>query len=56
VARADAEKVLKAGEERERKEAASRARLAKGELGLDVYGMRAALAEKGLKYFDGPLD
>jgi 4-hydroxy-4-methyl-2-oxoglutarate aldolase len=56
VARADAEKVVKAGEERERKEAASRARLAKGELGLDVYGMRAALAEKGLKYFDGPLD
>jgi len=56
VARADAEKVVKAGEERERKEAATRARLAKGELGLDVYGMRAALAEKGLKYFDGPLD
>lgn len=56
VPRADAEKVVKAGEERERKEAASRARLAKGELGLDVYGMRAALAEKGLKYLDGPLD
>jgi len=56
VSRAEAEKVVKAGEERERKEAASRARLAKGELGLDVYGMRAALAEKGLKYLDGPLD
>lgn len=56
VPRVDAEKVVKAGEERERKEAASRARLAKGELGLDVYGMRAALAEKGLKYLDGPLD
>jgi 4-hydroxy-4-methyl-2-oxoglutarate aldolase len=56
VPRAEAEKVVKAGEERERKEAASRARLAKGELGLDVYGMRAALADKGLKYLDGPLD
>jgi 4-hydroxy-4-methyl-2-oxoglutarate aldolase len=56
VPRAEAEKVVKAGQERERKEAASRARLAKGELGLDVYGMRAALAEKGLKYLDGPLD
>ncbi|HSS69044.1 MAG TPA: 4-carboxy-4-hydroxy-2-oxoadipate aldolase/oxaloacetate decarboxylase [Casimicrobiaceae bacterium] len=56
VSRADAEKVVKAGEERERKEAGSRARLAKGELGLDVYGMRTALAEKGLKYLDGPLD
>jgi 4-hydroxy-4-methyl-2-oxoglutarate aldolase len=56
VPRAEAEKVAKAGEEREKKEAASRARLAKGELGLDIYGMRAALQEKGLKYVDGPLD
>ena len=56
VPRADAEKVAKAGAEREKKEAASRARLAKGELGLDIYGMRAALQEKGLKYVDGPLD
>jgi 4-hydroxy-4-methyl-2-oxoglutarate aldolase len=56
VPRAEAENVAKAGEERERKEAASRARLAKGELGLDIYGMRAALQEKGLKYVDGPLD
>lgn len=56
VAHTDVEKVAKAGEEREKKEAASRARLAKGELGLDIYGMRAALQEKGLKYIDGPLD
>ena len=56
VPRADAEKVAKAGAEREKKEAASRSRLAKGELGLDIYGMRAALQEKGLKYIDGPLD
>jgi 4-hydroxy-4-methyl-2-oxoglutarate aldolase len=56
VARADAETVAKAGEEREKKEAASRARLENGELGLDIYGMRRALEEKGLKYVDGPLD
>ena len=56
VRRADAETVVKAGEEREKKEAASRARLEKGELGLDIYGMREALEDKGLKYVDGPLD
>ena len=53
---ADAETVVKAGAEREKKEAASRARLEKGELGLDIYGMRKALEDKGLKYVDGPLD
>jgi 4-hydroxy-4-methyl-2-oxoglutarate aldolase len=56
VRRADAETVVKVGEEREKKEAASRARLGKGELGLDIYGMRKALEDKGLKYVDGPLD
>jgi 4-hydroxy-4-methyl-2-oxoglutarate aldolase len=56
VPRVDAETVVKAGEEREKKEAASRARLEKGELGLDIYGMRKALDDKGLKYLDGPLD
>ena len=56
VRRADAETVVTAGEEREKKEAASRARLEKGELGLDIYGMRKALEDKGLKYIDGPLD
>lgn len=56
VRRADAETVVKAGEEREKKEAASRARLEKGELGLDIYGMRKTLEDKGLKYVDGPLD
>ena len=45
-----------AGEEREKKEAGSRARLQKGELGLDIYDMRKSLAEKGLKYVDGPLE
>ena len=56
VPRLDAGKVAKAGEEREKKEAVNRARLQKGELGLDIYDMRKSLADKGLKYIDGPLD
>jgi len=56
VPRANAEAVVRASEEREKKEAQSRARLEKGELGLDLYGMRKALEDKGLKYIDGPLD
>lgn len=56
VRRAEAARVAQAGEERENKEAASRAKLAAGALGLDLYGMRKALEEKGLKYIDGPLD
>ena len=56
VPRMEAPEVAKAGEEREKKEAGSRARLQKGELGLDIYDMRKALAEKGLKYVDGPLE
>ena len=56
VPRLEAAKVAKAGEEREKKEAGSRARLQKGELGLDIYDMRKGLADKGLKYIDGPLD
>jgi 4-hydroxy-4-methyl-2-oxoglutarate aldolase len=56
VPRADAAKVGKAGEEREKKEAATRVRLQKGELGLDINDMRKTLADKGLKYIDGPLD
>jgi len=56
VDRKQAEAVAKAGQEREKKEAGSRARLQKGELGLDVYGMRKSLEEKGLKYIDGPLE
>jgi 4-hydroxy-4-methyl-2-oxoglutarate aldolase len=56
VPRLDAAKVAAAGQEREKKEAGSRARLQKGELGLDLYGMRRSLEEKGLKYIDGPLD
>ena len=56
VPRLDCAKVARAGEEREKKEAGTRARLQKGELGLDIYDMRKALAEKGLTYVDGPLD
>jgi 4-hydroxy-4-methyl-2-oxoglutarate aldolase len=50
VPRADAATVLASAREREEREAAVRARLASGELGLDVYGMREALAAKGLAY------
>jgi 4-hydroxy-4-methyl-2-oxoglutarate aldolase len=56
VPRLEAAEVAKVGEQREKKEAASRARLQKGELGLDIYDMRKALADKGLKYVDGPID
>ncbi len=52
VRRAEAEAVLTASAAREAKEAATRARLAAGELGLDIYGMRDALAKKGLRYED----
>ena len=47
-----AAQVVKACESREQKEAAVRQRLAAGELGLDVYQMREALAAKGLVYRD----
>jgi 4-hydroxy-4-methyl-2-oxoglutarate aldolase len=50
VKRAEAEKVRVAAEKRVEAEAAKRERLAAGELGLDLYGMRAKLAAKGLKY------
>jgi 4-hydroxy-4-methyl-2-oxoglutarate aldolase len=52
VPRAKAATVLEQASAREKKEAAVRARLRAGELGLDIYGMRQRLAEKGLKYVD----
>ena len=52
VRRTEAEAVLRASEAREKKEEATRARLKAGELGLDIYGMREALAKKGLRYED----
>jgi 4-hydroxy-4-methyl-2-oxoglutarate aldolase len=50
VPRGEAAAVLKASEAREAKEATVRERLQRGELGLDIYTMRAKLAERGLIY------
>jgi 4-hydroxy-4-methyl-2-oxoglutarate aldolase len=52
VPRARVAAVAEAAEAREKKEDANRKRLAAGELGLDLYGMRDALAKAGLKYVD----
>ena len=52
VPKARAAEVAAAAARREAKEAAVRERLAAGELGLDVYGMRDTLAKAGLKYLD----
>jgi 4-hydroxy-4-methyl-2-oxoglutarate aldolase len=50
--REQAGEALSASRARLEKEASTRVRLAAGELGLDIYGMRDALAAKGLKYID----
>jgi len=52
VPRERAAEVAAAAEARERKEDATRKRLADGELGLDIYGMRDALAKAGLVYLE----
>ncbi len=52
VAREEAEAVARASAKREAKEADTRKRLADGELGLDLYEMRARLRAKGLTYVD----
>jgi 4-hydroxy-4-methyl-2-oxoglutarate aldolase len=44
--------VAEAAEAREKKEEGNRKRLAAGELGLDLYGMRDLLAKAGLKYME----
>jgi len=56
VARQAAAATLEQCAQRARKEAAVRARLETGELGLDIYDMRARLAERGLIYQDAPPD
>src|SRR5215469_13367195 len=50
VRRALAQEVAAAAEQRVRKENLTRERLARGELGLDVYDMRQKIAQLGLKY------
>ncbi|HEX4001201.1 MAG TPA: 4-carboxy-4-hydroxy-2-oxoadipate aldolase/oxaloacetate decarboxylase [Candidatus Acidoferrales bacterium] len=50
VARAEAEKVAAASEQRVKKEEITREKLARGELGLDMYGLRKKLEELGLEY------
>jgi 4-hydroxy-4-methyl-2-oxoglutarate aldolase len=56
VPRAIAGDVADAAEAREAKEAVMRERLARGELGLDVYKMREPLERQGLVYVDSPED
>jgi 4-hydroxy-4-methyl-2-oxoglutarate aldolase len=56
VERQQAQAVLDQSTAREKKEAAVRARLKAGELGLDIYDMRGRLADKGLKYREASRD
>ncbi len=52
VPRADAQWALDQSRARIAKEAATRARLEAGELGVDLYGLRARLTELGVEYVD----
>jgi 4-hydroxy-4-methyl-2-oxoglutarate aldolase len=52
VSRAAAAEVAKAGQQRIAKEEKVRERLAKGELGLDFYGLRPKLKELGIEFVD----
>ena len=52
VPAADAASVADAAARREANEQLKRARLAAGELGLDIYDMRGPLAKAGLRYID----
>ncbi len=52
VPRQAAAEVARLGRERVAKEAKTRERLRKGELGLDFYGLRSKLQELGVRYID----
>jgi len=52
VRRATAADVAKAGQQRIAKEEKTRERLAKGELGIEFYGLRAKLKELGVEYVE----
>jgi len=52
VPREQAAEVARLGGERLAKEQRSRERLSSGELGIDIYGLRAKLASLGVKYLD----
>ena len=52
VRKEEAESVLASSRQRIAQEEEKRARFQSGELGLDMYGMRKALAEKGLRYVE----
>ena len=56
VPASQAAEIALASQAREDKEAATRKRLAAGELGLDIYDMRGKLKEAGLVYYDSPGD
>jgi 4-hydroxy-4-methyl-2-oxoglutarate aldolase len=56
VSRKDAADVVVKGEKRFADEEGKRKRLAAGELGLDMYNMREALAKAGLVYVDEPAE